>query len=289
MERAAGMVGNREERVAVGVCQIRQGYDFRDNMRRAAELVRSAARNGARICVLPEMFLTPYEPAAIRQAAAFSPGALELMKEAAEGEGVYVVAGSVPWRAPHGGKFFNRCHVLDPLGRVIHVHDKLHLFDCNPPGGPSVKESETIEAGDRLGHFPTPWGNAAVVICYDIRFPQLVQILADSDVRLLFVPSAFSQATGRAHWEMLVRMRALELQAYVAGVQPAFNPGLAYVPWGRSVVASAWGDVVARLGEDEDARVVDLDMTLVDDIRSRFPLLAHRRTDIYETRWKGPS
>jgi predicted amidohydrolase len=276
------------DRLKVGVCQLRQTCDMEDNVERALGLLAGAFDKGAGICVLPEMFLCPYEPAAITSAAPRSGAALERIRTLAAQRGGYVVAGSLPW--PSGeARPFNRSFVIGPDGSIIFHHDKIHLFDCSPPGGPRVVESATVAPGSRLGHFETPWGNASVIVCYDIRFPQLVQLLAHRGVRMLFVPSAFSSSTGEAHWEMLVRIRALELQGFVVGVQPAVNRDLAYVPWGRSVVASPWGEVILRAGEDEAVLIADLDMTAVGAVRDRFPLLDHRRGDLYETRWKGPS
>jgi len=282
-----GMSGTPMERqLAIGICQIRQVYDIQANIDNALALVGRAADKGAKIAVLPEMFFTPYEPAFIRKAAPFSESALELLQALAKRREIFIIAGSMPW--PSGQKrLFNRAHVIDSRGEVIHRHDKIHLFDCNPPGGPKVVESETIVPGNMLGIFTTPWGNAAVIVCYDIRFTPLAQLLADRDVRLLFVPAAFSLATGKAHWELLLRLRAVEIQAFVVGVQPATNPELGYVPWGHSIMASPWGDVLKDAGTEEAVEVVYIDLAEIDAIRARFPLRAHRRNDLYETRWKG--
>lgn len=277
---------NQIDGLSIGMCQIRQGYDIQANVDRALKLVEQAAEMGARIAVLPEMFFTPYEPVSIRKAAPYSESVLGRLQNLAKALEIHIVAGSMPWESGQR-RFFNRAYVIEPGGRVIHHHDKIHLFDCNPPGGPKVVESETIVPGNELGIFSTPWGNAAVMVCYDIRFTPLAQLLADKDVRLLFVPAAFAQATGRAHWEMLVRLRAVELQAFVVGVQPAVNLDLGYVPWGHSILASPWGEVLMDAGTDENVAVVQIDPAEIDAIRSRFPLRAHRRDDLYETLWKG--
>ena len=274
------------ENVTVGVCQNLQSYDIEHNIAKSATMVDEAADKGADIVVFTEMFSTPYEPKAIRSAEQFSMKALDVMKAKALSRKIHIVAGSLPWTS-QGNRLFNRAHVIGPDGEIIYHHDKIHLFDCTPPGGPSVKESEGITPGGSLGHFTTPWGNASVIVCYDIRFTPLAQILIERDVRLLFIPAAFSLTTGKAHWEMLVRLRAVELQAFVIGVQPAYNPGLAYIPWGHSMAASPWGDVLLDAGTAETVRVVRLDLTEIEKIRAQFPLHAHRRFDLYETMWKG--
>ena len=272
--------------VTIGMCQIGQGYDCAQNLERSLALVDEACAGGARVAVLPEMFFTPYEPPAIKRAASLSGEALERLRERAVRHGVFIVAGSLPWEAP-GGKLFNRSWVIGPDGGVVHHHDKLHLFDCTPPGGPPVIESETIEPGDSLGTFETPWGTAAAVVCYDIRFPQLTQVLIEKGVRLIFVPAAFSVITGPAHWEMLVRVRALELQGFVAGVQPARSPSLRYAPHGHSLLASPWGEIILDAGEGETAAVASIDLDRAQAIRDRFPLIEHRRLDLYQTCWKA--
>jgi len=276
------------DQVSIGICQNSLTYDFEHNIKRAAAMADQAADMGADIVVFTEMFFTPYEPKAIRSAEHFSPQALDAMKDKAFSKKIYIVTGSMPWKS-QGERLYNRAYVVGPEGEIIFHHDKIHLFDCTPPGGPVVKESEVIIPGSALTHFETPWGNASVIVCYDIRFTPLTQLLADKDVRLLFVPAAFSQATGKAHWEMLIRMRAVELQAFVIGVQPAYNPDLKYIPWGHSMIASPWGEILLDAGTDETVQVVKLDLKEIHKIRAQFPLCAHRRQDLYQTVWKGGS
>jgi predicted amidohydrolase len=276
------------DQVSIGICQNSLTYDFEHNIKRAVAMADQAADMGADIVVFTEMFFTPYEPKAIRSAEPFSSQALDAMKAKAFSKKIYIVTGSMPWKS-QGERLYNRAYVLSPEGEIIFHHDKIHLFDCTPPGGPVVKESEVIIPGSSLKHFETPWGNASVIVCYDIRFTPLTQLLADKDVRLLFIPAAFSQATGKAHWEMLVRMRAVELQAFVIGVQPAYNPDLKYIPWGHSMIASPWGEILLDAGTDETVQVVKLDLTEIHKIRAQFPLCAHRRVDLYQTVWKGGS
>ncbi len=268
----------------IGLCQIRNGYDFEENLSKALLMIDKAVEEGAEIAVLPEMFITPYEPDSIRKAASLSSEALDRIRERATKDGIIVVAGSMPCEGD-GKRFFNRSFVIGKTGQIIHQHDKIHLFDCSPPGGPRVRESETIRPGSAVGTFDTHWGTASVLVCYDIRFTPLTQVLADRGVRLLFVPAAFSLSTGRAHWEMLMRIRAVEIQGFVIGVQPAYNDSLKYVPYGHSMVASPWGEIIADAGNEETVKVVSLDLKHIEIIRQTFPLLAHRRKDLYDTCW----
>jgi omega-amidase len=271
--------------VTIGVCQIKQGYDFEGNLARSLDMISEAGSRGARVAVLTEMFFSPYEPPSIRRCAPLAKVALEGLRESAAKNNVMIVAGSMPWESD-GQRFFNRAFVIDRSGDVIHHHDKIHLFDCTPPGGPAVKESDVIMPGNALETFETPWGTAAVLVCYDIRFSPLTQILIEKGVRLLFVPAAFSLSTGTAHWEMLMKIRAVELQGFVIGVQPARNPSLKYVTYGHSMVASPWGEILLDAGEDEGVMVAEVDLDRIQAIRDTFPLIAHRRTDLYTTSWR---
>ena len=269
----------------IGLCQPLQDYDQRVCCERAFDLVRQTAGAGAEIIVLPEMFACPYEPSAIKKLKSETPSITSACADLASELGCYLVAGSLPCEVD--GTLRNRSQVFGPDGKLLHVHDKLHLFDCQPPDGPLVRESDTLCPGDSLKTFETPWGRAAVLICYDLRFAPLTELLAQADVRLLFVPAAFSLATGRAHWEMLVRLRAVELQGFVIGVQPATNASLGYVPWGHSLVSDPWGEVVAAAGSEQTALVAALDLDLIESIRARFPLKLHHRHDLYTTRWEA--
>ena len=271
--------------VNIGVCQLKQGYDIKDNLYRALAMVDQAKALEAKVVVLPEIFISPYEPESIQSAVHFTREALDEMQKAAKKNQIYLIAGSLPYETGMGMPF-NRAIVFDPQGARIFQHDKIHLFDCNPPGGPAVKESQIVKAGNTIGSFDTPWGTASVIVCYDIRFTPLIQLLADRGVSLLFVPATFSLSTGRAHWEMLVRMRALELQGFVIGVQPAFNPDLKYVPYGHSMIAGPWGNKLLDAGQGEAVNVVRLDLNEIEKIKSRFSLLSHRRNDLYSIIWR---
>ncbi|MDT8272720.1 MAG: nitrilase-related carbon-nitrogen hydrolase [Desulfomonilia bacterium] len=274
----------KPETLSVGLCQLRQTYDYENNLKRSLLMAEEAASRGAEVVVFTEMFFSPYEPKAISEAAFLTPVALEEMARTATERNLFIVAGTVPFQE-RGGRYLNRSCVFAPGNGEIYHHDKLHLFDSTPPGGPSMRESGFVRPGNRLGSFPLPWGMASVIVCYDMRFPQVTQILADRGATILFVPAAFSHATGRAHWEMLVRLRAVELQGFVVGVQPACNPDLRYVPWGHSMAANPWGEVVVDMGQEEGIEVVSLVLSDISRLRSQFPLLAHRRTDLYGVNW----
>jgi omega-amidase len=273
-----------ERKLKIGICQIRYGHDIPANIDKAISMVIKAAGEDADIVVLPEMFMCPYEPLYIKRALNFSGYAIDSLKKTALDNSIYVVAGTVPW--PSGNiRPYNRSIVIDSSGEELFFHDKLHLFDCDPPGGPKTVESSTVQPGRTFGVFQTQWGICSSIVCYDIRFTPLTQLLANMGTKILFVPAAFSMSTGPAHWEMLVRMRAIELQGYVVGVQPARNSDLVYIPYGHSIIAGPFGQVISDSGEDESVDVVEIDLEECDILKRRFPLLDHRRTDLYRTVW----
>jgi omega-amidase len=273
-----------ENKVKIGICQLKQNLDISSNIRKSAEMAEEAAGNGAAIVALPEMFLCPYEPFYIKKAIKSAEYAIDILKRTALRNRIYIVAGSVPWSIGEA-KPYNRAFVIDPAGEEIFFHDKIHLFDCDPPGGAKVVESAAVQPGNTLGAFKTPWGMCSVIVCYDIRFTALSQLLANMGVKIMFVPAAFSMTTGPAHWDMLVRMRAMELQGYVAGVQPARNNEFNYIPYGHSIIAGPFGEVITDLGEGESSSVIEIDLNECDNLKKSFPLLEHRRSDLYRTVW----
>ncbi len=267
----------------VAVCQILQNYDCDANLKRAVVQVEAAA--DCDMVVLPEMFITPFEHDAICRADAHATEALEIMQHLAHKHSIYLLAGTLP--VVVDGRRYNRAHIIGPDGEIIDHYDKMHLFDCTPPDFKPIKESDTFTPGSRLVSFDTPWGRVGIMVCYDLRFTPLSQLLANEGIELLLVPAAFSVATGEAHWEMLLRMRALELQAFVIGAEPARNAGLSYVPWGHSAICDPWGRVVAKAGPAEELLIAELDMAEIEHTKERFPLLRHRRLDLYATNWSG--
>lgn len=271
-------------KLKISMVQLKQGRDIEGNIEKALAFLDKAAQSGADIAVLPEMFLCPYEPLFIKKAEKLSLEALDALKNAARKNHMMIVAGSMPV-CENEERPFNRSIVINAEGEEIYRHDKMHLFDCSPPGGPAIVESSFTRPGSTLGSFNTKWGKCSVIVCYDIRFTALTHLLGDMGVKMLFIPAAFSTSTGPAHWEMLVRMRAVELQGFVIGVQPAFNSELNYIPYGHSIAAGPFGQVIADAGADETVKTVEIDTDECDKLKEVFPLLKHRRTDLYRTVW----
>lgn len=264
----------------LSLIQMKTAASPEENIARIKPLLKQAREDGADMAVLPEMCACPYENAAFRHYA-MEPDAPFLREMAGEAKkyGLYLVAGSVPEKS--GDKIYNTSFVFDPKGQRIAFQRKMHLFDINIEGGQYFKESDTFTPGDWLTLFDTPWGRFGLMICYDIRFPELARLLALEGARAIIVPAAFNMTTGPAHWELSFRARALDNQVFMAGCAPARDLGASYHSWGHSIVTDPWGTVLGQLDEKEGILTMDLDFAKVEKVRRELPLLKHRRTDIY--------
>lgn len=254
-----------------------------DNLEKIKQLVCKAKAERADIAVLPEMCCCAYENSAFEKYAMpeddeFIKGLAECSRENA----IIIVAGSVPEKTAEG--IYNTSFVFGKQGDVIARHRKVHLFDIDVTDGQYFKESDTFSAGDAVTVFDTEWGKVGLMICFDVRFPELARRIVDKangDVKLIIVPAAFNATTGPQHWELLFRARALDNQVYMAGCASATDLQQSYHSWGHSIVTNPWGDVVAQLGTDEDILTLNLDFQYVDRIRNELPVLRNRRRDLY--------
>ncbi len=269
----------------VSLLQMKTLPSPEENIIKIKSMLKQAKKAGADMAVLPEMCACPYENSAFVQFAmpSNSPFLTEIAESAKE-LGLYVVAGSVPEQEK--GKIYNTSFVYNPKGECIARHRKVHLFDINVKGGQYFMESDTFTPGKKATTFDTPWGRFGLMICYDIRFPELARITSRptdpyKDTVGIIVPAAFNMTTGPAHWELSFRMRALDNQVFMIGCAPARNMNSSYHAWGHSIVTDPWGSVVAQLEEQEDILTVELDFERVSAVREQLPLLKHRRTDLY--------
>jgi len=270
--------------VEVAVCQLNVGEDKAANIKKARAMIGQAAEQGARLVVLPEMFNCPYRAEVFPGFAETYPGGdtFNMLSSAAEEEGIYLVGGSVPER--EGERVYNASYIFGPDGSLLGRHRKIHLFDVELPGGIRVKESSTLGPGEEITVMSTAFGPLGVVICYDIRFPELIRLMALQGAKIIIVPAAFNMTTGPAHWDLVFRTRAVDNQLFVVAASPARDVLAGYVAYGHSMVVDPWGGLVARAGSGEEVLTAALDFTMIDKIRSELPLLAHRRTDLYELR-----
>ena len=267
----------------LSLIQMKTAATPEENIPKIRPLLAKAKAEGADMAVLPEMCACPYENAAFTRYA-MEPDAffLRTLAEEAKSLGLYLVAGSVPEKC--GDQIYNTSFVFDDEGRRIAFHRKIHLFDINIEGGQYFMESDTFALGKQLTVFDTPWGRFGLMICYDIRFPELARLLVLEGVQAIIVPAAFNMTTGPDHWELSFRARALDNQIYMAGCAPARDLGASYHSWGHSIVTDPWGTVLGQLDEKEGILTAELNFSRVEKIRQELPLLKHRRTDLYGLR-----
>ncbi|MGI6512474.1 MAG: carbon-nitrogen hydrolase family protein [Catenisphaera adipataccumulans] len=231
------------------------------------------------IC-LPEMFACPYDTKCFPDyAEPFEGACFQFMQQLAIRHHAYVIGGSFP-EIDHG-HIYNTAPVFDRSGRLLARHRKMHLFDIQVQGGQHFKESDILSAGDAVTTFPTEFGTMGICICYDIRFPELGRLMALHGARCFFVPAAFNQTTGPAHWELTFRAQALFNQVFCVATAPALDPHASYHSWGHSLITDPWGRVVTQAGTDACSQITSIDINDTEQVRQQLPLLKHRRTDLY--------
>ena len=248
--------------------------------------MREAAGDGARLVVLPEKWNFLAEPERMATAAEPLDGpSISWARELARELRLDLVAGSIVERADDGGKPFNTSVHVGPDGEVRAVYRKLHLFDVEV-GGTVYRESDAERPGDEIVLSELADGaGLGLTVCYDLRFPELYRILAVRGGRVIAVPSAFTLTTTRDHWEVLVRARAIEDQAFLVAPNQVGEHFAGHRSGGRSLIVDPWGLVLAQAPDREAVIASDLDLAAQEDVRSRLPSLAHRREDAY--RWPG--
>lgn len=252
--------------------------DKAENLRRAESLLRGV---DADLAILPEMFCCPYDNSCFRAYGEEEGGAAcQMLSRVAREKKLWVVGGSIP--ELEGDKIYNTSYVFDPEGRCVARHRKMHLFDIDVPGCMCFRESDTLSPGSDITLFDTPWGKMGLCICFDLRFEELCRVMALEGARVLLAPAAFNMTTGPAHWELLLRQRAVDDQCFTVGTSPARDESASYVAWGHSLVCDPWGTVLHQCGSGPEVVVTDLDLSRVDAVRQQLPILSSRRTDIYQ-------
>jgi predicted amidohydrolase len=270
--------------VKVAAVQLNSGADMAANLAVADRLTRAAAADGAKLVVLPEKWTAMGSEDDLRAAAEGLDGAaLAWARATARELGIDLVAGSILERVPGQAKLANTSVHVDPQGELRALYRKIHMFDVEV-GGRMYRESELEQPGDEIVVSETADGvELGLSICYDLRFPELYRILAIRGARIVALPAAFTLATTRDHWEVLVRARAIESQAFViAANQVGEHPG-AHHSGGRSMIVDPWGVVLAQAPDRAGHIVAELDLERQLEIRARLPSLANRRPEAY--RW----
>ncbi len=271
----------------VAAIQMASGPNVNANLIEATRLITMAADAGAALVVLPENFaimgLSEFDKVKIREAD--GQGVIQdFLNEQAAKHGVWLVGGTIPLAAHDPDKVRSACLLIDDQGQRVARYDKIHLFDVElPDNGERYVESETIEEGDQVVVVDTPFGRLGLAVCYDLRFPELFRQMTDQEVELIAIPSAFTSITGMAHWEPLVRARAIENLCYVIAAGQGGYHVNGRETYGDSMIVDPWGRVLDRLPSGSGFVLAELDMGNLESIRRNFPVLEHRRMQCTST------
>ena len=264
----------------IALYQARTGIDPAANARALVAAVEAAAAGGAAILFTPEMSgLLDRDRA--RSAAQLRTEAedpvLAAVRAAAARARIWVHLGSLAIRPENGGKLRNRGYLITDSGEIRTFYDKIHLFDVDLAGGESWRESALYAPGGSAVVADTPAGRLGLSICYDLRFPDLYRALTDAGAQLLAVPAAFTVPTGRAHWHVLLRARAIEAGVFVVAAAQGGRHEDGRETFGHSLVVGPWGEVLLDMGAGEGVGFADLDLAEIERVRARLPAIRHRR------------
>lgn len=273
--------GQKMAKIKVAAIQMPTVTDKMQNVRTAGIYLEKIKDEKPDFVILPEMFCCPYQTQNFPVYAEEEGGPVwQQLSEYAKQYGIYLIGGSMPEKDTEG-KVYNTSYVFDRQGKQIGKHRKVHLFDIDVKGGQTFKESDTLTAGDHDTVFDTEFGKMGVMLCFDIRFPELARMMVNDGAKAIFVPAAFNMTTGPAHWELSFRTRALDNQIYMIGCAPMRDESAGYISWGHSIVTDPWGRVMEMLDEKEGILLTELDLDYEDQVREELPLLKSRRKDMY--------
>lgn len=264
--------------IRAAVVQMNAGLQKKQNLAAAERLLRAAAKGGAQLVVLPELF-NAYGPLpeVVTQAETIPGPTTDWCAAIAKELRITLCAGSLCERDPDSSYGFNTSLLFGPNGGLLSKYRKMHLFDVEIPGEVSSRESDSMRCGTWARTTETPLATVGQAICYDLRFPELFRTLAKQGMEVLLLPSAFTATTGKDHWEVLVRARAIEDQCYVLAANQFGAHGGKLMSYGGSLIVDSWGNVLARGPLDQEAIVMaDLSAEMLQQTRTRIPALRHR-------------
>jgi predicted amidohydrolase len=270
----------------IGVVQMDTREDKDANLKSACALIDEAAEKGAKMVSLPEVFnvidMGQEEPEDIPNGRTIS-----LMAEKAREHKIWLHCGSIAERNPDGDRMYNTTAMLNPQGEMVAKYRKIHTFDITLPDGTVAEESAKIKPGDEMVTVYTELGHLGLTICYDIRFPELFRYLALQGAQIIFTPANFATPTGKDHWEIILRTRAVENGCYIiASDQIGKKRGVAD-SFGATLVVDPWGTIIAKAREDVCVVMAEIDLDFQAKIRRNLPVLKNRRTDVYDTVKRG--
>jgi predicted amidohydrolase len=268
-----------ERKIKVACVQLRCGDDVAQNVNDTVALIREAHKAGAQFIATPENTNLMAADGGAKLEKTFAERddrALPQFTNLAEELGIWLLVGSLGIKVSED-KTANRSYLIGPSGRISARYDKIHLFDVNLPSGETYRESNTVAPGAQAVVASLPWGRIGLSVCYDLRFPQLYRTLAKAGAEILTVPSAFTETTGKAHWHVLLRARAIENGCFVVAPAQGGTHANGRKTYGHSLIVGPWGDILAEAGTDPGVVAVELDLAEIAAARARLPSLHHDR------------
>jgi predicted amidohydrolase len=263
------------------VVQLNSQDDVGANLERSTHWIAEAAKMGAELVVLPENFAFTGEEAKKRETAEtlstdHAGPILSALVAAAKKHNVFVIGGGMPEKSGDFERPFNASVLVDADGRIASVYRKVHLFDVALADGTNIRESDATKAGKDVVVTDVRGAKVGMSICYDLRFPEMYRKLVDAGARVITIPAAFTLTTGKDHWHVLMRARAIENEVFVlAAAQHGKHPR-GRQTYGKALICDPWGDVLAQCGEGEGVAVANLDFAYQDRVRASLPCLDHR-------------
>lgn len=261
--------------------QMASGPNVNSNLIEAARLIDDAAKAESKLISLPENFGFLGQKEVDKLGIAEDDGSghmQDFLAEQAAKHGIWLIGGTVPIKAAETGKVRQACLVYNDQGERVGRYDKIHLFDVHIGStGENYNESETIAPGDQICVIDTPFGRLGIAICYDLRFPELFRHMLDVGVDIIAVPSAFTAITGRAHWEPLVRARAIENMCYVIAADQGGYHVNGRETYGHTMIVDPWGQILDELASGSGVVTASLDSDYLQSVRRNFPVIEHRR------------
>ena len=265
----------------VATIQMVSTDDLNANLAQAAALIREAALEGAELALLPEYFPLMSDDETAKVSIGETPGKgpiQDFLAGQASDNRIWLMAGTLSLQSAEATRVYNSCLLYDVNGMSAYRYDKMHLFDVQvkDEGEETYNESDTIVPGRKTVVADTPLGRIGMTVCYDLRFPELYRALSEQRADIITVPAAFTYATGKRHWELFLRARAVENLCYViAANQSGQNTGTRRT-WGHSMIIDPWGDILCSLEQEPGVACADIDLARMHELRQSFPALEHR-------------
>lgn len=267
------------DKIRAACVQMTSGTEIAGNIEQSTALIRAAQADGAQIIGMPEVAnLCQKSRRRALETAQYEENepALKAWRSLADELDIWLLAGSMAIKIADD-KLVNRAYMIGPDGAVVATYDKIHMFDVDLPNGERYRESDLFQPGDKAVLVNSPWGGIGITICYDVRFPHLYRALAKAGANMIWTSAAFTRTSGKAHWHVMQRARAIETGAWILAPAQCGDHEDGRSTYGHAVIVSPWGEVVADAGEEPGYIIADLDLARVAEARQSIPTLIHDR------------